>query len=188
MINSMSTENSPPVRPLATNQALVSRQKNASFQAPMFGLSIVSFILFIVLLRLGVVLLSIKGIAPVGLSANDSMMKLVTIFFSTIGNILATGAVTIFLHEMLHALISLAYGHWPRFGRGKFEYVGAVCDGRLTPNQAAFISLAPLFILSLVIMPLLLVPTLKFFALIALAGNIAGSLDDVWLAYRVWEV
>ena len=181
-MNLISTQNTQAVPALSTTKRLAAGHNHS----PTVVMSIVSLVLFLVFMRLGVSLLGIKPPMPQSYGPSDNpAAELITLYLAAVGSVLVIGMFTIVLHEIIHGLAAWVCGYSPKLKRGKFEYADAVYTGQLTPNQITGISLAPLFILSLVIVPLLLVPGLQFFALIALAGNAAGSLDDLRLAYSI---
>lgn len=190
MMNSLSTQNTPSAQTLSVPKT-ATRQEIIPGQGLAMSLGLGSITLFIILLRLGIVLFSPATgslmdslVQPLG--STDSLTKMAGIYLAIVGGFAATAFLTIVLHEGLHGLACILVGYVPGFKFGKFEYTSAIYKGELTVNQFIFISLTPVFILSLMIMPLLLIPWLRLFTLIALAGNIAGSLDDIWLTYRMW--
>jgi len=150
----------------------------------MFGLWVASIILFFILVRLASTMLPMADESryfPLPFGSIDTLAGIVTIYVTTVGGFLLTCALTAFLHEAIHALMYWVYGYRPQISKRK---VMCADPNRVTRNQQVLVSLMPLLILSLVIAPLLLVPWLRFFALVALVGNATGSLDDLWIAYR----
>lgn len=88
-------------------------------------------------------------------------------------------------HELIHGTMMTRYGGSPRYGIGiayfVLPYVYAVSDTEYTRNQMIVILLAPLTVITLIGVGLMFVyPTI--WLIIPLAGNVAGSVGDVWMA------
>jgi len=189
MLNSASTPQGA-VRMAQFQSRSLTRREFAAITTPMFGLWVASIVLFFILVRAGSAMLVVGQVtpAPSPYAATTTASELVRLYVTTAGSFLVALGLTLVVHEGLHGLAYLLCGYRPRLKGGRFVYdFPTGSDTPLTRSQLVVVHLTPLVILSLVLLPLFGLPSVQFFALFAIALNIAGSLDDGWVAFRVWQ-
>lgn len=99
--------------------------------------------------------------------------------------LLVAGPLTMTLHELTHGLAFRALGYRPRYGlRSLYLYV-TVLNEPLPRDHVLAIVLAPVLLLTLLGLPLLSLPALRGYVLLFLVVNVAGSVGDLWLAWRL---
>jgi len=109
-----------------------------------------------------------------------------------IGLIILTLILTITLHEVVHGLTYQWLGYQVTYGVSwQLLAAYAAAFGQFQSRKHnAITALTPLLGFSLLLMPLLTVshPTIALLGFIALLFNISGSVGDIYLAWRLWNL
>ena len=103
--------------------------------------------------------------------------------------VLATIMVTVLVHELIHGLVYQLLGYKVSYGVSlqlMAAYAGAFGQWQQRRHNI-LVALAPLVLLTLLLIPLLSVsqPTLVFIAFTALLFNIGGAVGDLYLVWRL---
>lgn len=102
---------------------------------------------------------------------------------------LLASAATIALHEYIHGLGLRLHGYQVSYGVHwrKFMAYAAVCDQSIERQHVLRIALAPVVIITVVMLPLLAFPNryVVLVAFSALLTNTSGSVGDLYLVWRL---
>lgn len=105
---------------------------------------------------------------------------------------LAALLVTVVIHELLHGLAFTWFGYAVSYGvvlrKGAF-YTAALGQYQQR-EQLVVVALTPLVVLTAVAIPLLFVPVslVAVTAYLVLILNTAGSIGDIYMAWRIWRL
>ncbi len=175
MIDSASTN-----KPTVQIGAIHSRVSSAGRkEAPTVGLWVTGVGLFFLIVKLGNMYLVPQNTSGEFLFGSiGTLGGIITIYFTSVLQLAITIILAIVVHEGAHGLAYLLLGYTPNLTRGQFT----VAVNELPHREMVFVKLAGCIAGSFIFLPLIFLPGIGAFALIAFAGNFAGSLDDIWSA------
>ena len=103
---------------------------------------------------------------------------------SFFGWLVAAVVAIIFLHEGVHGVVAVLYGHRPIFGI-KPPYFYTTFIEKVPRGHFLVITLAPLVVLNIIFIALFAFGFLKVFTYFCLLVNTIGSLGDIWIILKL---
>lgn len=103
---------------------------------------------------------------------------------SFFGWLAAAVVAIIFLHEGVHGVVAVLYGHRPIFGI-KPPYFYTTFTEKVPRGHFMVITLAPLVVLNIIFIALFASGFLKVFTYFCLLVNTIGALGDIWIILKL---
>jgi hypothetical protein len=103
---------------------------------------------------------------------------------SFFGWLVAAVVAIIFLHEGVHGVVAVLYGHRPIFGI-KPPYFYTTFTEKVPRGHFMVITLAPLVVLNIIFIALFASGFLKVFTYFCLLVNTIGALGDIWIILKL---